>query len=88
MAKILRGNLPKKINVIIDRKVYKTVEFDETGIFETDDEKIIKELKDFGYAVEAVEAENHDKPEEVDAVEAVEANKAKVKNKKGSKDEI
>ena len=45
MAKIYKGNLPKKINVIVDRKVYKTVEFDETGIFETDDEKIIKELQ-------------------------------------------
>ena len=80
MAKIYKGNLPKKINVIVDRKVYKTVEFDETGIFETDDEKIIKELKDFGYEVEEVDAENHDKHEEV---EEVEANKAKVKNKKG-----
>ena len=77
MAKIYKGNFPSKINVIVDKKVYKTVRFDETGIFETDDEKIIKELKGFGYEVEETEAKNHEE------TEAVEANKAKVKNKKG-----
>ena len=82
MAKIYKGNFPSKINVIVNKKVYKTVRFDENGIFETEDTKIIEELKNFGYKVEEVVEENHEEVEEV--VE----NKAKVKNKKGKQDEI
>lgn len=52
MAKIYKGNLPKKINVVIDKKVYAVAQFDENGVYETDDAKIIKELKDYGYKVD------------------------------------
>lgn len=60
MAKIYKGNLPKTINVVIDKKVYAVAKFDENGIYETEDEKIIKELKDYGYRVD------EEKPLEVD----------------------
>lgn len=52
MAKIYKGNLPKTINVVINKKVYAVAKFDENGVYVTDDDKIIKELKDYGYRVE------------------------------------
>ena len=60
MAKIYRDNLPKTINVVIDKKVYAVAKFDENGVYETDDDKIIKELKDYGYRVD------EEKPLEID----------------------
>nr|DAF65605.1 MAG TPA: urease accessory protein [Caudoviricetes sp.] len=55
MAKIYRGNLPKKINVVINSKVYTVAEFNDEGIYITDDAKIIKELEEYGYRVEEEE---------------------------------
>lgn len=52
MAKIYRGNLPQKINVVIDGKVITTANFDETGVYETENKAVIKELKEYGYKVE------------------------------------
>lgn len=52
MAKIYRGNLPKRINVVIDSKVYAVAEFNDEGVYITDDTKIIKELEEYGYRVE------------------------------------
>lgn len=60
MAKIYQDGLPKTINVVIDKKVYAIAKFDENGVYETEDDKIIKELKDYGYRVE------EEKPEEVE----------------------
>lgn len=55
MAKIYRGNLPKRINVVIDSKVYAVAEFNDEGVYITDDTKIIKELEEYGYRVEEEE---------------------------------
>lgn len=64
MAKILRGNLHKSINVVVDRKVYKTVNFNEGGVYETTDKIIIKELKEYGYEV-VEDAVKEEKTEEI-----------------------
>lgn len=52
MAKIYKGNLPQRINVVVDRKVIAVADFGENGIYETDNEAVIKELKEYGYKVE------------------------------------
>lgn len=64
MAKILRGNLHKSINVVVDRKVYKTVNFNEEGVYETSDKIIIKELEAYGYKV-IDDAVKEEKTEEI-----------------------
>lgn len=55
MAIIYRDKLPKKINVVINKRVYAVAEFNDEGIYTTDDEKIVKELKEYGYRVEEEE---------------------------------
>lgn len=54
MAKIYKGNLPQKINVVVDKKVIATADFGENGIYETENEAVIKELKEYGYKVEEI----------------------------------
>lgn len=53
MTKIIRNkNLPKEINVVINGKIVTKAVFNEDNIYETDNENVIKELKDYGYEVE------------------------------------
>ena len=52
MAKILQGNLPQKINVIVNRERVAVAVFDENGIYETNNPAVIKELERYGYKVE------------------------------------
>lgn len=51
MAKILQGNHPKRINAVVDKKALAWVVFDDNGIYETNDERVIKALKNYGYEV-------------------------------------
>jgi hypothetical protein len=55
MTKIYQGDLPQKINVVVERKVIAVAEFDKNGIYETNNELVIKELKGYGYKVEEIE---------------------------------
>jgi hypothetical protein len=55
MTKIYQGDLPQKINVVVERKVIAVAEFDKNGIYETNNELVIKELKEYGYKVEEIE---------------------------------
>ena len=55
MAKILQGNLPQKINVIVNRERVAVAVFDENGIYETNNPAVIKELERYGYKVEKAE---------------------------------
>jgi len=48
MTEIIQGDLPKRINVIKDKKVIAKVKFID-GIYNTDDEYIIKALTAYGY---------------------------------------
>lgn len=53
MAKIIHKKpLPKRINVVVDKKVIAKVDFGVDGIYETDNEDEIRELKEYGYEVE------------------------------------
>lgn len=52
MVKIFQGKLPKKINVIVNRKCIDVAIFDDNGIYETDNPKVIAELERYGYKVE------------------------------------
>lgn len=54
MVKIYKGNLPQRINVVVDGKVIATAVFGEDGIYETDNVAVIKELKEYGYKVEEI----------------------------------
>lgn len=69
MAKIFQGELPKTINVVIDRKVVTTARFVD-GVYETENKEVIAELKRYGYEVEEVKKpvkevkEEEAKPEE------------------------
>lgn len=51
MVRIYQGNLPKKINVVVNQKIITTAIFDDEGIYVTDNEEVIKELKEYGYEV-------------------------------------
>lgn len=64
MARIYQGNLPKKINVVVNRKVITTAIFDDEGIYVTDNDEVIKELKEYGYEVK--EGKKPKKIEEID----------------------
>lgn len=52
MVKIFQGELPKRINVVVDRQLIGVAVFDENGVFETDDKAIIDELVRYGYKAE------------------------------------
>lgn len=54
MVKIFQGELPKTINVVVDRKVITTARF-VNGIYETENKEVIAELVRYGYKAEAVE---------------------------------
>lgn len=54
MVKIFQGDLPKTINVVVDRVVIATARF-VNGIYETDNKDVIAELKRYGYEVEKIE---------------------------------
>ena len=51
MAKILKGNHPQRINVVVDRKVIAIAEFDENGIYETNNNEVINALTEYGYVI-------------------------------------
>lgn len=72
MTKIYKGNLPQRINVVVDGKVITTAIFDENGVYETDDKAVIKELKEYGYKVEELQ-----EAEELPATPAKTRKKAK-----------
>ena len=87
MVKIFQGELPKTINVVIDRKVVTTARFVD-GVYETENKEVIAELKRYGYEVEEVkkpvkEVKEEAKPEE--KTEDKPKAKPKTSKKKGIK---
>jgi len=52
MTKIFQGKLPKRINAVLNKKAIAWVVFDDNGIYETNDERVVKSLKNYGYKVE------------------------------------
>ena len=87
MVKIFQGELPKTINVVIDRKVVTTARF-VNGVYETENKEVIAELKRYGYEVEEVkkpvkEVKEEAKPEE--KTEDKPKAKPKTSKKKGIK---
>ena len=58
MVKIFQGELPKRINVVVDREQIGVAVFDENGVFETDNKAIIDELVRYGYKAELPEVKS------------------------------
>lgn len=51
MAKIIQGDLPQKINVVSNGKIIAAADFGEDGVYVTDNETVIEELRKYGYEV-------------------------------------
>ena len=79
MTKVYQGGLPKNINVVVNGKVLTVARFNDEGIYETENQEVLAELKRYGYEVETVK--------EPQKVEKEPETKPKVKqtNKKGVK---
>ena len=56
MTKVYQGGLPKNINVVVNGKVLTVARFNDEGIYETENQEVLAELKRYGYEVEAVKS--------------------------------